>query len=91
MNLFEAAKLAQTHHVLDAARRVDEHEADGVKWLLRQTGRSQPRTRYVVVEGRRYPTKAFGFLVAQLAGDTVNTSNDMTVAEAAQFSNDWIP
>lgn len=79
MNLLEASKVVQKKHVLKASELVQKH---GINWLLKTTGRSKPKSRYVVVEGFRYPTKAFGFLVAQLAGETNSTQNDMTTNEA---------
>ncbi len=36
--------------------------------LYRKTGCAPPRHRYVEFEGRRYPAKAFGYLVLMEAG-----------------------
>jgi HNH endonuclease len=80
MNLKEAGKLAKSHHVEQAVQLLS---ANGLDWLLETTGRDTPKFRYTVVDGDRVPTKAFGFLVAQLAGKTSSRSNDMTVNEAA--------
>lgn len=79
MNLLEASKLVQRKHVSKASELVQKHS---INWLLKTTGRSKPKSRYVVVDGFRYPPKAFGFLVAQLAGETNSTQNDMTTNEA---------
>jgi len=79
MNLRDARQLISDTHVKEAARLIDEN---GLDWLLERTGREQPRFRYIVVDGSRYPTKAFGFLAAQLAGNTDSATNDMTVNEA---------
>lgn len=79
MNLKDARWLIEDQHVEKAASLIDEN---GFEWLYERTGRIAPQHRYVVVNGRRYPTKAFGFLAAQLAGNTQTTQNDMTVNEA---------
>lgn len=79
MNLRDARQLISDTHVKEAARLIDEH---GFGWLFERTGRELPRFRYIVVDGIRYPTKAFGFLAAQLAGKTDRATNDMTVNEA---------
>lgn len=81
-NLYEARSLIEDEHVKEAARQVEDPK-NGVSWLLSATGRSKPRTRYIVVDGKRYPTKAFGFLVAQVASGLNRKTNDMTVDEAA--------
>jgi hypothetical protein len=83
MDLREARKLIRREHLDEAIRLVAEHDADGYKWLLDRTGRDEPELRYIVFDGIRYPTKAFGFLVAQIAGGTERKTNDMTVNEAA--------
>lgn len=80
MNLLEASGLINDEHVQAAAIWVDEH---GVDRLFERTGRRTPRYRYIVVNGRRYPTKAFGFLVAQIAGGSDRNTNDMNVNQAA--------
>lgn len=80
MNLRDARQFVTKAHVEVAARLIDEN---GLAWLFERTGREQPRFRYIVIDGRRYPTKAFGFLAAQLAGNTDSKMNDMTVNEAA--------
>jgi len=79
MNLRDARQLISDTHVKEAARLIDEK---GLDWLFNRTGRELPRFRYIVIDGRRYPTKAFGFLTAQLAGNTESATNDMTVNEA---------
>lgn len=80
MNLLEASKLVRREHVDEAVRRLAAH-AD-FEWLYKQTGRQEPDHRYVVVDGRRFPSKAFGFLVAQIAGNSADRSNDMNVNQA---------
>lgn len=82
MNLKEARFLVQERHVAEAASLVEAKGEGGLQWLYDQTGRRQPQHRYVVVGGRRYPTKAFGFLVAQLAGNIQSKENELNVNEA---------
>lgn len=79
MRLKDASKLVTLRHIEEAARLVD---AEGQPWLLARTGRHEPKTRYIVAFGNRYPVKAFGFLCAQLAGGTDSKDNDMNVNEA---------
>jgi hypothetical protein len=83
MDLKEARKLIQRKHLDESIRLVAERNGDGYEWLLNRTGRDEPQLRYIVFDGVRYPTKAFGFLVAQIAGGTDRKTNDMTVNEAA--------
>lgn len=83
MNLKDARKLIRKKHLDEAIRLVAERDGQGYAWLLDRTGRKTPELRYIVFDGVRYPTKAFGFLVAQIAGSTDRKSNDMTVNEAA--------
>lgn len=80
MNLLEASKLVSRDHVYEAIERLEPYE--DYQWLYEQTGRREPDHRYIVVEGQRYPSKAFGFLVAQIAGKTDNKNNDMNVNQA---------
>jgi hypothetical protein len=81
MDLRAAAKIATGAHV---KRALDLYrDKGGLDWLYQQTGRSEPRYRYIVIDGERLPTKAFGCLVAQIAGDTQTTSNDLTTNDAA--------
>jgi len=79
MNLRDARQLIDDAHVKEAARLID---ANGINWLFERTGREAPRFRYIVIDGIRYPSKAFGFLAAQLAGNMDRLTNDMTVNEA---------
>lgn len=79
MNLKDARALINDEHVKEAARLVSK---EGIDWLLERTGRQTPRFRYVVVDNYRYPTKAFSFLVAQIASGSDSKTNDMTVNEA---------
>lgn len=79
MNLRDAREMIKDEHVKEAARLVGKK---GIDWLFERTGRQTPRFRYVVVENQRYPTKAFSFLVAQLASGSDSKTNDMTVNEA---------
>ena len=79
ISLRQARALIQRRHVKEASRLV---RAEGLAWLYERTARHQPKHRYVVVDGERYPTKAFGFLVAQLAAGNTRATNDMTVEEA---------
>ncbi len=79
MNLRDARKLVTDKHVKEAIRLIENH---GLDWLYERTGRKEPRFRYIVIDNVRYPTKAFCFLVAQLAGETDRKTNDMTVNEA---------
>ena len=79
MNLRDARQLIEDAHVKEAARLINEN---GINWLFERTGRREPRFRYIVIDGIRYPTKAFGFLAAQLAGNTDRQSDDMTVNES---------
>lgn len=79
MNLKEARRLIREEHVKRAAKLVRDH---GLAWLYDRTGREEPKFRYIVIDGTRFPAKAFGFLVAQLAAETSNKNNDMTVNEA---------
>lgn len=80
MNLTDAKGLIKLKHIEEAANLTKQN---GVKWLLEQTGRKTPKHRYIVVYGERYPTKAFGFLVAQLALNVDRKENDLTTNEAA--------
>lgn len=82
MNIRDARQLIEKRHVRKAAQLVTKH---GINWLFEKTGREPPLFRYVVVDGVRYPTKAFGFLVAQLAGNTEDKSNKLTTDEAAKL------
>jgi hypothetical protein len=77
-----ARTLVREEHVRKAVRLIDEQGEAGLTWLYQRTGRDEPKHRYVVVDDVRYPTKAFGFLVAQLAGATRSTANVMTTEEA---------
>lgn len=83
MNLKEASKLIRQEHLDEAIRLAGEHSGDGYQWLFDRTGRVEPKLLYIVFDGVRYPTKAFGFLVAQIAGGIDSKTNDMTVNEAA--------
>lgn len=83
MDLLEASKLVRREHIDEAVRLVQANGQDGFEWLYERTGRREPQSRYVVFGGARYPTKAFGFLVAQIAGKTERNSNDMNVNQAA--------
>ena len=67
MYLKDAASITEERHVKEAAKRVKKN---GVPWVLAQTGREKPKHRYIVIDGQRYPTKAFGFLVAQIVLET---------------------
>lgn len=82
MNLRDARWLVTDRHVAEAASRVEKQGENGLEWLYERTGRREPQHRYVVVAGRRYPTKAFGFLVAQLAGNVLTKENELNVNEA---------
>lgn len=82
MNLKDARWLVTDRHVAEAVSLIAKQGEQGLEWLYGRTGRREPRHRYVVVDGRRYPTKAFGFLVAQLAGDILTTENELNVNEA---------
>lgn len=79
MNLRDARELIRDEHVKEAARLVGK---EGIDWLFQRTGRQTPRFRYVVVDNQRYPSKAFSFLVAQIASGSDSKTNDMTVNEA---------
>lgn len=79
MRLKDASKRVTLRHIEEAARLVD---AEGQSWLLARTGRHEPKTRYIVAFGNRYPAKALGFLCAQLAGGIDSKDNDMNVNEA---------
>lgn len=86
MDLRQAAKIAGPQHVRAALQQFHEHgggEGGGIEWLYGVTGRSEPRYRYIVIEGERLPTKAFGCRVAQIAGTTDSKSNDLTTNDAA--------
>lgn len=83
MNLREASKLIKRGHIDEAMRLVRDNDRDGFEWLYERTGRREPVSRYIVFEGHRFPTKAFGFLVAQIAGGTDRKNNDLNVNQAA--------
>jgi hypothetical protein len=83
VNLREASKLIRPKHIDEAVRLVLANDRDGFEWLYERTGRREPDSRYIVVRGHRFPTKAFGFLVAQIAGETDRRSNDLNVNQAA--------
>jgi len=83
MDLKEARSLIRLEHLRTAASLIRDHGEEGFEWLYERTGRREPDFRYVVFEGDRFPTKAFGFLVAQIAAGIDRKANDMTVNEAA--------
>ena len=78
MTLEEALKVVSATHVMAAVQWIEKHcTADDFSNLFRRTGRQMPRHSYV--EGRRYPAKAFGYLVLQMAGGTTRTESRLTV------------
>lgn len=86
MTLTEGARRATEKHIRRAFQQfVDQGglEGGGLSWLYARTGRGEPRSRYVIINGVRLPTKAFGCLVAQIAGQTSSTANELTTNQAS--------
>jgi hypothetical protein len=80
VTLEDALKVVGASHVIAAVDWIDNQcTAEDFSNLYRRTGRKPPRHRYVEYKGRRYPAKAFGYLVLQIAGNTVQTDSDLTV------------
>lgn len=79
MKLREAVKFVRPEHVKQAADLVN---LNGLDWLYDRTGRQRPQYRYIVVDNDRFPSMAFGYLVAQIAGNTDVKSNDLNVNQA---------
>lgn len=77
--------------ILEAKALVDLHCPDAdFAWLYKETGGNTARYREISIDGRRYPTKAFGFLVSQLAGNTQTKIGDSScptdkVASALEY------